>query len=115
MVWLGGFHDSGVVVTCRALDLDHRQSLVAVVFRCVDLRRVFHDGGLPVCSRHDSSSAETLSPRETTMKFVVLDCAPNNRVERTAAMRFSLIGDGLQTAVVSVVSTLPAAVAHPCR
>jgi hypothetical protein len=40
---------------------------------------------------------------------------PNNRVERTAAMRFGLDGDGLQTDVVAVVSTLPAAVAHPCR
>ena len=39
----------------------------------------------------------------------------NKWVERTAAMRFGLIGDGLQTAVVAVVSTLPAAVAHPCR
>ena len=40
---------------------------------------------------------------------------PNNRVERTAAMRFGFDSDGLQTAVVAVVSTLPAAVAHPCR
>ena len=40
---------------------------------------------------------------------------PNNRVERTAAMRFGLDGDGLQTAVIAVVSALPAAVAHPCR
>ena len=40
---------------------------------------------------------------------------PNNRVERTAAMRLDFDGDGLQTAVIAVVSTLPAAVAHPCR
>jgi hypothetical protein len=39
----------------------------------------------------------------------------NNRVERTAAMRLDFDGDGLQTVVVAVVSTLPAAVAHPCR
>ena len=39
----------------------------------------------------------------------------NKQVERTAAPRFGLIGDGLQTAVVAVVSTLPAAVAHPGR
>lgn len=39
----------------------------------------------------------------------------NNRVERTAAMRFDFDGDGLQTAVIAVVSALPAAVAHPCR
>lgn len=38
---------------------------------------------------------------------------PNNRVERTAAMRFGFDGDGLQTAVIAVVSALPAAVAHP--
>lgn len=37
----------------------------------------------------------------------------NNRVERTAAMRFDLDGDGLQTAVIAVASALPAAVAHP--
>lgn len=48
------------------------------------------------------------------MRFDVKPAA-NNRVERTTAMRFSLIGDGRQTAVVAVVSTLPAAVAHPCR
>jgi hypothetical protein len=39
----------------------------------------------------------------------------NKWVERTAAMRFGLDGDGLQTAVIAVVSTLPAAVAHPSR
>ena len=39
----------------------------------------------------------------------------NKWVERTAAMRFSFDGDGLQTAVVAVASALPAAVAHPCR
>lgn len=40
---------------------------------------------------------------------------PNNRVERTAAIRLDFDGDGLQTAVIAVVSALPAAVAHPCR
>lgn len=40
---------------------------------------------------------------------------PNNRVERTAAARLDFDGDGSQTAVVAVVSALPAAVAHPCR
>jgi hypothetical protein len=41
--------------------------------------------------------------------------SPNNRVERTAAMRLDFDGDELQIAVVSVASTPPAAVAHPCR
>ena len=32
---------------------------------------------------------------------------PNNRVERTAAMRLDCYADGLQTAVVAVASALP--------
>jgi hypothetical protein len=40
---------------------------------------------------------------------------PNNRVERTAAMRLDFDRDGLQIAVVAVASALPAAVAHPGR
>ena len=49
------------------------------------------------------------------MRCSFQDERPNNRVERTAAMRFGFDGDGLQTAVVAVASALPAAVAHPCR
>lgn len=47
--------------------------------------------------------------------ITVVETWPNNRVERPAAMRFGLDGDGLQTAVVAAASALPAAVAHPCR
>ena len=47
-------------------------------------------------------------PRRTAASF-------NKSLERTAAMRFGLDGDGLQAAVVAVESALPAAVAHPCR
>jgi len=39
----------------------------------------------------------------------------NNRVERTAAMRFGFDGDGLQTTIIAVASAPPVTVAHPCR
>ena len=39
---------------------------------------------------------------------------PNNRMERTAAMRLDFDGDGLQTAEVAVASALQAAVIPPC-
>ena len=51
----------------------------------------------------------------TVLEMIRSSEQPNNRVERTAAMRLDFDGDCHQIAVVAVVSTLPAAVAHPCR
>lgn len=65
---------------------------------------------------HSPEHRRACAAADTTPSSIVMSTiTPNNRVERTAAIRLDFDGDGLQTAVIAVVSALPAAVAHPCR
>ncbi len=119
---------SGLVALSWCFTSFLRARLSAMLFRMRFRRRLIWTRCLDLFASSETrlTSERSLRRRtvEITRSFHMIRSAEslsttrwrsNNRVERTAAMRFGFEGDGLQTAVIAVASALSAAVAHPCR